>query len=544
MKTLKALLTSVVVAAVLFAGTVAGIFSQEETSRRARQRAAIANYSGSDQGSGQTPVSGVDGPLAALANDADAGSWKMIVLTGPTQIPVPAPGPTNDAAYQAELAAIKTAQSQITEGQRQAIEYWSHGGVLRWNEFLLEMVARANLPPAPNANGTYPVPDANNPFADPQFPFGNPPYAARAYSYVTVAQYEALKVAWHYKYQYNRLSPAKLDTGVQALRPVTDLPAYPSEDAVISGVTTELLRLLFPTAVEQITLKAGEQRQVALLSGRATASDIAAGLALGQAVAAVFAARAGTDGMRTAGGSPAIWQALADAATARGEIPWRSMESPPRPPMLPLFARVTAWMMTPADIVNERPAPPPSTSSSLIAQEVAEVKNAVENLTRQQLAIVYKWADGVSTPAPPGHWNFIAAPLIGEAQFNEVRASRAFALLNMAMHDAAVGCWDAKYFYFNPRPSQMDSKIRTVVGLPNFPSYTSGHSTFSAAAATVLTYLFPSRAAYFEAEKEEASLSRLYGGIHYRSDINAGKEHGKRIADYTVRFAQQDGAGP
>ena len=79
-----------------------------------------------------------------------------------------------------------------------------------------------------------------------------------------------------------------------------------------------------------------------------------------------------------------------------------------------------------------------------------------------------------------------------DARFSEVRAARVFALLNMAMHDAAVGCWDAKYAYFNPRPSQLDPGIKTKIGLPNFPSYTSGHSTFSAAATVVLSYLFPS----------------------------------------------------
>jgi membrane-associated phospholipid phosphatase len=123
-----------------------------------------------------------------------------------------------------------------------------------------------------------------------------------------------------------------------------------------------------------------------------------------------------------------------------------------------------------------------------------------------------------------------------------VRAARAFALLNMAMHDAAVACWDAKFTYYNPRPSQLDRSIRTMIGLPNFPSYVSGHSTFSAAAAAVLSYLFPDGAADFDAQKEEAALSRLYGGIHYRSDIEVGKDHGKRVAGYALRFAQQDGA--
>lgn len=74
-----------------------------------------------------------------------------------------------------------------------------------------KLVSRYNLPPAPLANNSYPVPNAANPFADPMFPFANPPYAARAYSYVTVAQYEALKVAWYYKFLYNRPSPARVD---------------------------------------------------------------------------------------------------------------------------------------------------------------------------------------------------------------------------------------------------------------------------------------------------------------------------------------------
>jgi hypothetical protein len=480
--------------------------------------------------------------MTASSTDPDAGGWQMIGLSSPTQFTVAPPAQTSSFDYQAELNAIKNAQSRLTAAQRKAIEYWSGGGVLRWNEIMLGLVARFNLPPVPNADNSYPVPDANNPFADPQFPFANPPYAARAYSYVAVAQFDALKAAWHYKFLYNRPTPSRVDSGVKALMPATDLPAYPSEDAVMSGVNAELLKLLFPAAVEEITLKASEQRQAALLSGKATASDINAGLALGQAVAAVFVARAGTDGMRTAGGSPAVWQGMADAATARGEMPWKSMDIPARPPMLPLFGNVRPWMMTTADIVRERPGPPPPTSSEQMAREVAEVRRYVDRGTREELKIANFWADGPSTPTPPGHWNFIALPYIRNAEFSEVRAARALALLNMAMHDAAVGCWDVKYFYFNPRPSHMDPELRSVIGLPNFPSYTSGHSTFSGAAAEVLSYLFPADAASFEAQKEEASISRLYGGIHYRSDLEVGKAHGKRIGGYTVSFARIDGA--
>lgn len=479
----------------------------------------------------------------ATGIDANAGSWRMIVLSSPAQVAVPAPVPAGDPAYQAEIAALKAAQSQITDEQRKTVEYWGRGGVLRWNEVLLELVAKSNLPPAPRDDDTYPFPDANNPFADPNFPFANPPYAARAYAYAAVAQYEALKAAWYYKFLYNRPSPAAVDSGVQALLPTQDLPAYPSEDAVVSGAMTTMLQLLFPTGVEKITHMAAEQRQAALLSGRASSSDIAAGLALGQAVANAVIARARTDGMGAAAGNAAIWQSLANDAAARGEIPWRSLESPPRPPMLPLFGRVSPWMLTPAEVLIERSPPPPSTSSAEMARELAEVRDTALRLTRKQLAIAMKWNDGAGTPTPPGHWNWIAATHIAGAQFSEVRAARAYALLNMAMQDAAIACWDTKFAYFNPRPSQLDRSIRTSIGLPNFPSFTSGHSTFSSAAAGVLSYLFPASAASFRQDADEAGISRLYAAIHYRSDIELGKACGNRIAAYTISFAQNDGAG-
>jgi hypothetical protein len=481
-------------------------------------------------------------PLDPASLDAAAGTWRMIVLTAPDQLSVAPPVAVTDPAYLAELDAIKAAQATLTEEQRRAIAYWSGGGVLRWNQVLRGLVARFNLPPAPRDDGTYPPPDPDNPFADPQFPFANPPYAARAYSYVSVAQFEALKAAWYWKHRYGRPSPARVDAAVQALMPVTDLPSYPSEDAVLSGVTAELLKLMFPAAVEEITLAAAEQRTAALLSGKAAASDIAAGLALGRAVAGVFAARAAGDGMRNAAGTPAQWQALADAAEVRGETPWRSQETPPRPPMLSNFGSVQAWMLTPAEIAAERPAPPPSTSSGQMQLELDEVRQTVANLSREELAAALNWNDGVGTYTPPGHWNQIAAGSIHDARMSEVRAARAFALLNMAMHDGAVGCWEAKFYYFNPRASQLDPSIKTAIGLPNFPSYTSGHSTFSAAAAAVLGYLFPERSAEFDAMKDEAAISRLYGGIHFRSDIEAGKTHGQRIAAYTLRFAVADGA--
>ncbi len=497
-------------------------------------------------------------PLQPANVDANAGTWKLVVMTSPTQIQVPAPAAVSSAAYLAELESIKDLQSKLNKDQRKSIEYWSGGGILRWNQIVRELVARYSLPPVPRDDGTYVFPDAENPFTDPAFPFANPPYSARAYSYVAVAQYDAMKATWYYKYQYNRPSPYTVDNAIQALVPKTDLPAYPSEDAVMSGVTAEVLKALFPAAVEEITKKAADQRNAALWSGKAAASDISAGLAFGKSIAVLFTARAANDGTKNAIGTKAQWQVLGDTAMAHWAkagissdqlIPWVSLESPPRPPMLPFFGTKTApglgvrgWNMTTADFINARPLPPPPAASSEMRTQLDEVKYYSKNLTHDRLAIVLKWADGAGTYTPPGHWNDIAEEYIRDAHFSEVRAARAFALLNMAMHDAAVGCWETKYYYFNPRPTQLDPEIRTGTGLPNFPSYTSGHSTFSSAAATVLSYLFPEQASYFKDQAAEASISRLYGAIHYRADIEMGAEHGAKIGGFTVTYATtQDG---
>jgi membrane-associated phospholipid phosphatase len=109
------------------------------------------------------------------------------------------------------------------------------------------------------------------------------------------------------------------------------------------------------------------------------------------------------------------------------------------------------------------------------------------------------------------------------------------------MMDAAISCWYSKSFYYVPRPSQIDSQIKTLTGLPNFPAYTSGHSTFSGAASTVLGYLFPNAINQFQRQAEEASNSRLYGGIHYKMDCEGGLKIGKEIGNKAIVRAMNDG---
>ncbi len=478
--------------------------------------------------------------------DLNAGTWKPILLTSPAEFPVPAPGATNVPGYIAEINEIKSWQQNMSNAQKDQIKYWGAGAVLRWNQITRSLVAKYNLPPYQNPDGTYPVPDANNPLAVTKFPFANPPYAARAYAYVSAAQYDALVAAWYYKKLYNRLAPYKIDATVKTLLPQSQLPTYPSEDAVVIGVMTEMLKLLFPGEQAYIQNLATQHRNARIAAGMNVRSDMEAGEALGRSVAQKFVTRARND---RAGASVGIvngvdlWKEFETSTVTRGEIPWISQELPKRPPMLPYFGKVRTWLFDSLTMVTTiRPPAPPSTKSEQFKKETEEVLYYSKNATRSQVALVHFWADGVSTYTPPGHWNTIAAGDFIQQRYSEVRWARNMALLNMSLMDAAVACWDAKYFYYNPRPSQVNPAIKTWTGLPNFPAYTSGHSTFSGAAATVLGYILPAKKQAYETMAKEASLSRLYGAIHYRSDCDQGLLCGQRVGSYAVSRAQTDGA--
>ncbi|HEX2607993.1 MAG TPA: phosphatase PAP2 family protein [Flavisolibacter sp.] len=481
-------------------------------------------------------------PLVPSKTDADAGSWKTVLLAAPTDITVPAPIPTNNPDYIAQINEIKDWQSKLTEADKAAIQYWSAGAVMRWNEILRELVAKHNLPPYQNPDGTYPAPSANTPLAYPEFPFANPPYASRAYAYVSAAQYDALVSAYYYKKQYNRPAPYKVDTTLKVLVSKSDLGAYPSEDATVIGVTVEMLKLLFPGDQSFIQQKADEHRRARIMAGGNVRSDMEAGEALGKAVAQKFAVRARGDRAGQAIGNPADWAKLAQNCVDRGETPWISLETPKRPPMLPIYGKVKTFLFDSLTAVSLRPGPPPSVHSEQMLKETKEIADLVKNPSRDNIRIVHFWADGVGTYTPAGHWDAIAAEDFVKKNYSEVRWARNMALLNMSLMDAGVVCWDTKNYYFNPRPSQMDPSIKTITGVPNFPSYISGHSTFSGAAATVLGYLIPERAADYAAMAQEASLSRMYGGIHYRTDCEVGLKVGKSIGDYAIQRAKTDGA--
>jgi hypothetical protein len=329
---------------------------------------------------------------------------------------------------------------------------------------------------------------------------------------------------------------------VKAYVPKTTLPSYPSEAAVLAGVTAEMMKLLFPGEIGSIQQKLGEAELAAIMSGAATRSDISAGEALGRQVAQAFITRARADKAGAAIGTPADWANFVTVQQSKNQVPWLSLEAPARPPMLPLFGKVRCFLFDSATLVSLRPGPPPLTGTDDLKTATADVAGVVRKPTAAQMKIVQFWADGVGTYTPPGHWDAIAAEDFVKKNFSEVRWARNMSLLNCAEMDAGISCWDIKYYYFNPRPSQMDGEIKTLTGVPNFPSYVSGHSMFSGAAATILGHIIPERANDYLSMAEEAANSRYIGGIHFKVDCEVGLTVGKNVGSYAIKRATADGA--
>lgn len=473
--------------------------------------------------------------------DEDGGSWSTTLLSSADQIAIPVPAETGSAEYQSELADLKDAMSNLSSGERNAVEYWTNNPAVRWMEIAMELVAKYNLIPGPNPDGTYTLPSPANPAGPPPFPFAHPAYASRAYAYMAVAQYEGLITAWHYKYLYNRKAPSEVDGSIDPAYADNNLPSYPAEGAVIAAVSRDILSAMFPLEKEYIARKAEEHLFSLMWAGRNVESDIAAGDHIGSEVAKIALARASADGMSKAQTPKPVSDSIKQSAIERFGWAWENQEIPVRPVGLaPFYGKVKMWNVP--DVKLTRPEPPPAIGSAEYLADVEVLLGHMNNMTEEKRLIANYWQDGLGTYTPPGHWNTIAFDYIVKYKMNPLRTGRTLAYLNMAIQDAGISCWDTKYYYHYPRPIQQIPGFKTIAGTPNFPSYTSGHSVFSAAAAEVLTQIFPQEGEIFRQWAEEAAISRVYGGIHWSFDSETGLDQGKVVASYTIDKMQSDGA--
>lgn len=296
-------------------------------------------------------------PYTYAENNENGGDWVPILHPSGESIDIDPPQPTESQAYQEELQAVRTAVENSTAEQKRAVKYWTNNPAIRWNELAMELIAKYNLISGPNADGSYTLPNPANPQGPPLFPFAHPAYACRVLAYMSVAQFDGLISAWHHKYTFNRPAPYEVDGSIDFAYEENDIPSYPSDAAVIARVSKTILTAMFPLEAEYLQDLEDEHLESLIQSGGHVASDLAAGLEIGDAVSATALARAATDGMKDAQTPKAVSDSIKQAALDRFGWAWENLEIPPRPVgSTPFFSKVAMWSLPNVELV--RPAPP------------------------------------------------------------------------------------------------------------------------------------------------------------------------------------------
>ena len=181
--------------------------------------------------------------------------------------------------------------------------------------------------------------------------------------------------------------------------------------------------------------------------------------------------------------------------------------------------------------------PPPPPGEAVARAELAELRALAARRDAAALDAVAYWDAG----APGYRWNELATAM-GMPVFSGTRAYRMLALLNVAVHDATVATWAAKYRYNRPRPAVADPSLTTALPTPPSPAYPCEHSAAAGAAATVLAYLFPDATGALAEQAAAAGRSRLLAGVAYPSDVAAGLDLGRAVGERVVAWARGDGS--
>ncbi|KAB2668332.1 MAG: vanadium-dependent haloperoxidase [Verrucomicrobia bacterium] len=390
---------------------------------------------------------------------------------------------------------------------------WAANPVLKWNALALDAIRFANTPP---------------------------PAASRHLAILHVAIHDAIQGpdGTHAAYGSHTNPP----------------PAF-SREAALAAAANHVLRYSYPAFTP--TFDAALEAQFV---GIPEGTERTAGLAWGRRVALDILRERELDG-------------------ATYGVEFRSSPGPgrwePTPPLfqsalLPQWASLKPFVLARPDQFRP-PGPTP-----LAGAEWARQFNQVKSLgatngtarTREQTEIAWFWADGVGTESPPGRWNEVAQQLALARKLSTAETARLLALLNLALADAGIACWDAKYAHNYWRPiaairaaasdgnpdTAPDPQWRPLLVTPPFPEYPSGHSTFSGAAAALLEAyaggdrfafalrsdgLFGTERRYrrFSEAAQEAGMSRIYGGIHFLGANVDGLKTGRQIGTYVFRHA-------
>lgn len=387
----------------------------------------------------------------------------------------------------------------------------------------------------------------------------SPPVAGRIYAYSNLAFYEAIRFT-----DTSNISIAAQLKGFKQIPSPIKNQLYNYDLAAIVAFMKVAKTLVF--SKDSIT---NATTKILAQYNHLDEAVYQRSAAFGDTVAAIILQRASIDNYKLTRGMPRY-------SVFKEKGKW--LQTPPdyADAVEPYWNKIQPLLMDTAS--QFAPPPPPAydlTKSSVYYKELKEVYDVSKTISKEQDTIAHYWDDNAlvsehkghltysnKKTTPVGHWIGIVAILSGIKNEDKILTARAYALSACAIFDAFISCWDEKYRSKTIRPITvireiMESEWDALLQTPPFPEYTSGHSVISAAAATVLTNQFGQNHAFhdttelqylgmqrsfssIEAASNEAGISRLYGGIHFRSAIEKGKEQGKKIGTlYNTVFINQ-----
>ncbi len=402
------------------------------------------------------------------------------------------PAPKPSRADSRELAAIVARRS--TDDIERARWWDAAAPAYRWNQIAVEEMLDAFVTTTP---------------------------AIRSLALLHTAIDDAMAAAATMKASHRGQRPDPLDrsAGIASRTPAPSSSA--SGHAAAATAAADVLGHLMPASAMTFQARAEEAMQGRLLAGMDSAGQVAAGRGIGRKAAALAIERAKSDGF------DAKWS----GSVPQGPGCWKSSTAAP---IAPLAGTWKPWVLERSDDV--RPPAPPAADSETVKAALAELKNIERTPAAIHRAVYWELFGGARAYAL---WNETARTKLLEHRliYDAASAARILATLNVAYHDATIACFEAKYAYWFIRPSQLDADLKTIFPAPNHPSYPAAHACLSTAAATVLARVFPSDATRLLAMADEAGASRLWAGIHYRFDVEAGATLGRKVADKALKRA-------
>jgi hypothetical protein len=446
----------------------------------------------------------------AVKAPSTAGDWTAWVLDSGAEIRVPPPPKSASAAAEADIRRLQEAKNKGTQEEEQVARSHTRTPVVEpWLEQNIRLVASRPK---------------------------DVPYSSRAYPNTAVAMYDAMVAAMHWQQEYKRKPPPGESAVTRAAQ-----YSYPSEHAAMAGAASRVLEYLFPEYPKARLEERAENVSNALVAaGAIYPSDAEAGLELGRKVGERVVANAKRDGAETI-----KW----DGKRPRGPEHWEPPPGSTGKPNRPEAGLWKTWVSDP--IKRFVPKPPPKYGSKQFVANAREVIRTTEQLTPRQKRLADFWEGMEGTALPHGIWNRVMIEYMRDKQQSLPEQVRAFALFNVALADAGGAIWYSKFQtgWWDPRPINairdlgLDKNWKSYLDpTPLFPAYPSGTSGYSGAAGEMLSYLFPADEAMWRKRAREAGMSRFWGGVHWRVDVDAGLGVGRKVAQGVVRHARNDGA--